>query len=190
MIWLVRIAGHWVLKQEAMGFGDVTLMAAIGSFLGWQQALVIFFMAPLLGIVFALANWFLRRERELPYGPFLAMAALLYLCAFQFLWEDHLEATFGYGPFLVLLLVIGGLMFVPLLTLSRLIRRALGIPDPEPLDLGKWRGLGTSRVPVGPRWLSSVSRIQLSRRVRYNQACHDHDRRLRHGQSPQRAEGV
>ncbi len=151
MIWLVRIAGHWVLKQEAMGFGDVTLMAAIGSFLGWQQALVIFFMAPLLGIVFALANWFLRRERELPYGPFLAMGALLYLCAFQFLWEDHLEATFGYGPFLVLLLVTGGLMFVPLLTLSRLIRRALGIPDPEPLDLEKWRAADQLHYSAGER---------------------------------------
>ena len=138
VIWLVRITGHWVLKQEAMGFGDVTLMAAIGSFLGWQQVLGIFFVAPLFAIGFALANWFLRRERELPYGPFLAMGALFYLCSFRFLWIDHLEATFGYGPFLLLLLAVGALMFIPMLTLARLVRRGLGIPDPEPLDLGQW----------------------------------------------------
>ena len=79
------------------------------------------------------------------------MGALLYLCAFQFLWEDHLEATFGYGPFLVLLLVTGGLMFVPMLTLSRLIRRALGIPDPEPLDLEKWRAADQLHYSAGER---------------------------------------
>ena len=139
MIWLVRLSGHWVLKQEAMGFGDVTLMAAIGSFLGWQQVLVIFFAAPLIAIAFGLSNWFLRGERELPYGPFLAMGALFNLCAFQFLWINHLEATFGYGPFLLLLLVIGAMLFVPMLSLSRLIRRGLGIPDLEPLDLDQWR---------------------------------------------------
>ena len=76
----------------------------------------------------------------MPYGPFLAMGALLYLCAFQFLWEDHLEATFGYGPFLVLLLVIGGLMFVPMLTLSRLIPPSPGNPRPGTVGPRKMAG--------------------------------------------------
>tara|TARA_B100000029_G_scaffold198742_1_gene197065 strand:- start:247 stop:1581 length:1335 start_codon:yes stop_codon:yes gene_type:complete len=130
VIWLVRIAGHWVLKQEAMGFGDVTLMAAIGSFIGWQAVLAVFFIAPLFAIVFALANWFLRRERELPYGPFLAMGTLFLLYAFKHIWPN-LEATFGWGPFLVVLLSLGAASFVPLLMLTRLVRRALGIPDPS-----------------------------------------------------------
>ena len=138
-IWLVRLAGQWVLKQEAMGFGDVTLMAAIGSFIGWQPVLVVFFIAPLLAVLFALANWFLRRERELPYGPFLAMGTLFFLYAFRFLWIDHFEPTFGYGPFLLLLLAAGAAMFVPLLLVTRLVRRGLGIPDLVAPDTGPWR---------------------------------------------------
>lgn len=139
VIWLVRIAGHWALKQEAMGFGDVTLMAAIGSFIGWQPVLVVFFIAPLFAVLFAVANWFLRRERELPYGPFLAIGTLFLLYAFKFLWFEHLEPTFGYGPFLLLLLAAGATMFVPLLLLARVIRRGLGIPDLQPTNPHLWR---------------------------------------------------
>src|SRR5438067_4583522 len=41
MIWAVRIIGRIALQKEAMGFGDVTLMAMIGAFLGWQACLII-----------------------------------------------------------------------------------------------------------------------------------------------------
>ena len=47
MIWVVRVVGKIMLGREAMGFGDVTLMAMIGSFLGWQACLRVFFLAPL-----------------------------------------------------------------------------------------------------------------------------------------------
>ena len=159
VVWLIRIAGHWVLKQEAMGFGDVTLMAAIGSFVGWQPVIVIFFIAPLVAVVFALANWFLRQERELPYGPFLAIGTLTFLCAFQHLWTNHLEATFGYGPFLLVILVVGGALFVPMLCLARLVRRALGIPDPPMAPTDLWRAAdqlhyraGENVDPFEGRW--------------------------------------
>ena len=42
-MWAVRIIGTLTLRQEAMGFGDVTLMAMIGAFTGWQSTLLIFF---------------------------------------------------------------------------------------------------------------------------------------------------
>ncbi|MEN6407968.1 MAG: A24 family peptidase, partial [Thermoguttaceae bacterium] len=51
LIWAVRIIGKAVLRREAMGFGDVTLMAMIGAFLGWQPCLVVFFLAPFAGLV-------------------------------------------------------------------------------------------------------------------------------------------
>jgi len=51
MIWTVRIIGARVLGREAMGFGDVVLMAMIGSFLGWQPTVVVFFLAPICAMV-------------------------------------------------------------------------------------------------------------------------------------------
>ena len=39
LVWLVRLIGGAALGREAMGFGDVTLMAMIGAFLGWQTCL-------------------------------------------------------------------------------------------------------------------------------------------------------
>ncbi len=47
VIWAVRVLGRWTLRMEAMGFGDVTLMAMIGTYMGWQASLVVFFLAPL-----------------------------------------------------------------------------------------------------------------------------------------------
>ncbi len=138
VVWLVRLAGHWVLKQEAMGFGDVTLMAAIGSFIGWQPVLIVFFLAPLFAIVFGLAGWFLWRQRELPYGPFLAAGTLFLLYNWNHVWP-RAEPIFGWGPFFPVLIAAGGLAFVPLLTLTRALRRLMGIPDPLMDPEGTWR---------------------------------------------------
>ena len=76
LIWLVRIIGSAALGREAMGFGDVTLMAMIGAFLGWQTCLIVFFLAPLAGIVLGIVQLILRRGSEIPYGPFLCLGAL------------------------------------------------------------------------------------------------------------------
>ncbi|NQT40505.1 MAG: prepilin peptidase, partial [Planctomycetes bacterium] len=84
--WAVRVIGTSVLGREAMGFGDVTLMAMIGSFLGWQACLMIFFLAPFAGLVLAVARFALRREREIPYGPFLCLATLVVVIRWEPIW--------------------------------------------------------------------------------------------------------
>jgi prepilin signal peptidase PulO-like enzyme (type II secretory pathway) len=86
LIWLVRIIGSATLGREAMGFGDVTLMAMIGAFLGWQSSLVIFFLAPLAGVVVGTGLWIVRRENEIPYGPFLCLAAVVLLVCWPPIW--------------------------------------------------------------------------------------------------------
>ncbi|HZZ72211.1 MAG TPA: prepilin peptidase [Pirellulales bacterium] len=87
LIWAVRLIGTAALRREAMGFGDVTLMGMIGAFLGWHACLLIFFIAPLAGLVVGVAQWILRRENEIPYGPFLCLAALVVIFEWAEVWN-------------------------------------------------------------------------------------------------------
>lgn len=66
-------------ETESMGGGDVKLLAMIGSFMGWKMALLTFFLAPFLGIVFGIVTLITRKDHTIPYGPFLSAAALLAL---------------------------------------------------------------------------------------------------------------
>ncbi|MCS7304198.1 MAG: A24 family peptidase [Thermoguttaceae bacterium] len=86
LVWLVRIIATNVLRKEAMGFGDVTLLAMIGAFLGWQPCLIIFLLAPFFGLIFGLFRFLLHSEQEIPYGPFLCLATLLVLIHWQSVW--------------------------------------------------------------------------------------------------------
>ncbi len=89
--------GELVLKKEAMGFGDVTLMAVVGAAVGPARALMTIFLAAVLatvlflGIVYPIA-WLRARSRHtefeppvVPFGVFLAPAAMIAL-----LWGDAL----------------------------------------------------------------------------------------------------
>src|SRR4029077_1267881 len=79
-VWLIRIIGHYALGQEAMGFGDVTLMAMVGSFIGWQPSLIVFFMlAPLCALAVTLVTLSLRFNRAIPFGPYLSVGTIMIL---------------------------------------------------------------------------------------------------------------
>ena len=75
MIWLVALLGRLAFRREAMGFGDVLLMGLVGAVLGWEAAVLVFFIAPFFGLVYGLWQLAHHREHEVPYGPFLSMAA-------------------------------------------------------------------------------------------------------------------
>ncbi|MGI6455481.1 MAG: prepilin peptidase [bacterium] len=80
VIWLIRIIGSWVFQQEAMGFGDVKLMAYIGGFIGWDLALLSIFLASFAGSIVGLSLKFSGRMEKyghLPFGPYLALGAYL-----------------------------------------------------------------------------------------------------------------
>lgn len=116
IIWTVRVIGRAVLNQEAMGFGDVTLMSMIGAFLGWQACLIIFFLAPFAALVVGLLRFFFLRDREIPYGPFLCLAALFTIIYWSPIW-DWASGVFALGWFVPLaifacLALIGPLLFL------------------------------------------------------------------------------
>ncbi len=72
-----------VLGREGMGYGDAKLLMMVGALLGWRAVAFTFFAAPFFGLVVLPLGFLLRRKKmfgvEVPYGPFLAGAALVYL---------------------------------------------------------------------------------------------------------------
>jgi leader peptidase (prepilin peptidase)/N-methyltransferase len=119
--WLVRMIARCVLGTDALGFGDVTLMAMIGSFLGWQPVVFVFLLAPPCGIVAALLLRFAKRRQILPYGPFLSAASVLVLVFWRWLWTPTRE-VFGHWPTLLGLAVLVTAGMAGLLGLLRLYR--------------------------------------------------------------------
>jgi len=76
-------------ETTSMGGGDVKLLAMIGAFLGWQKAVLVFFLAPFLGLSLGIINLIVKRRHVLPYGPFLSLASVI--AAF---WADRIFALF------------------------------------------------------------------------------------------------
>ncbi|MCX7847124.1 MAG: prepilin peptidase [bacterium] len=78
---IVRTAAGWIFKREALGMGDVHLMAMLATYLNWPAILLVIFFSALLGSLGGLITKLVTRHAhwrfEIPYGPYLAAAALL-----------------------------------------------------------------------------------------------------------------
>ncbi len=75
--WLSGWLGKRLFRKEAMGLGDVKFMALLGGILGWQQVLLVFFLAPLFGAVIGIIHMLRTRDHHIPYGPFLSAATVI-----------------------------------------------------------------------------------------------------------------
>jgi leader peptidase (prepilin peptidase)/N-methyltransferase len=92
---LVALVGEKLLKKETMGWGDVWLLSGIGAWLGWQALLPVVVLSSVQGAVVGILLLALRRPADqrsvpadvqdadwvpprhaVPFGPFLALAAL------------------------------------------------------------------------------------------------------------------
>ena len=122
MIWAVRIIGTVALRREAMGFGDVTLMAMVGAFVGWQPSVIIFFIAPLCGVFLAVGQWVTTGRKDIPYGPFLCFATWLVIDGWTELWYRGVMDVFRVlGPVVPWLLLFCLLLMHGMLTFWRLM---------------------------------------------------------------------
>ena len=69
---LLTLLMEKILKKEAMGGGDIKLIFVTGMYLGWEQNLLMLFIACILGIVMSLGN----KEKVIPFGPAIAVATV------------------------------------------------------------------------------------------------------------------
>lgn len=57
--------------------GDIDIMAMAGAVTGWVVPTITFFVAPFLGLIWAMILFVRGNQRELPYGPWLAGATVI-----------------------------------------------------------------------------------------------------------------
>lgn len=76
-IYAMGLFGKLLFRKEAMGGGDVKLMAMIGAFLGWKLAIVTFFIAPVFGAIVGITLKIREGRDIIPYGPHLSLAAIV-----------------------------------------------------------------------------------------------------------------
>ncbi len=92
---LEAVSSEVILPREAMGFGDVKFMGAIGAFLGWQSVVFSLMVSSIIGSVVGL-SLILFRKREwssrLPYGPYIALAAAIWIFGGKHLFEMMFSA--------------------------------------------------------------------------------------------------
>ncbi|MBD3305742.1 prepilin peptidase [candidate division KSB3 bacterium] len=77
VILITGYIGSLAFKKEAMGGGDVKLMAMVGAFLGWKLALLTIFFASLVGAIIGIGMKLSTGDEYIPFGPFLSLGALL-----------------------------------------------------------------------------------------------------------------
>ena len=81
-----------MFKKDAMGGGDIKMMAMVGAFLGWKGVLLTTFTASLfgalLGTVIALVS---GKGGKIPFGPYLACGACLSLLVGQEILNAYLR---------------------------------------------------------------------------------------------------
>jgi leader peptidase (prepilin peptidase) / N-methyltransferase len=121
----VRIIGTMALREEAMGFGDVTLMAMIGAFLGWQPALIVFFLSPAAALFIAVAQWVTTGRRDIAFGPYLCLAAVYVIVRWRDVW-GFAAGIFDMGPLVLAILSVCLVLMLGLLMLMRIVRQLLG----------------------------------------------------------------
>lgn len=92
-LWAIGAMGSVLFKKEAMGGGDIKMMAMVGAFVGWQGVLLTIFLGALLGSLIFLPLQMVRgdRDKQVPFGVFLSLgAAATYLFGQAIItWYGH-----------------------------------------------------------------------------------------------------
>ncbi len=77
LLLFVAWAGKKVFKKDAMGGGDIKMMAMVGAFVGWKGVLLTIFGGALLGTLIFVPLSLGKKDRLVPFGVFLAAAGAI-----------------------------------------------------------------------------------------------------------------
>lgn len=97
-LWLVAVVGKWAFKKDAMGFGDVKLLGAMGALLGIPGVIYVVLVSSLVGTTVGVAliliggrEW----QSRIPYGPYLAAGAVSWVLGGDQLWNWYIQFVTG-----------------------------------------------------------------------------------------------
>ncbi len=82
VLWILAVLYVLLRKKEGMGGGDVKLLAMLGAWLGWQSLPFIILFSSFSGaIIGSISLYLLKKDQtsQIPFGPFLSIAAIIYL---------------------------------------------------------------------------------------------------------------
>lgn len=98
MFYLSAILGELLFKKESMGGGDIKLAMMLGAFLGWQNIILVLLLSALLGSLIGGVALFLSKDvkqtRTIPFGPFLALGAVIAMFAGDAIISAYLKTFF------------------------------------------------------------------------------------------------
>lgn len=77
LMYLTGWIGDRLFRKESLGGGDIKLLAMCGIWLGIQNVVWVFFIAPFIALPFAVAAKWVRGTERIPFGPFLAGSAAI-----------------------------------------------------------------------------------------------------------------
>ena len=84
-MFLIKKLGDFLFKKESMGGGDIKLLGVFGIMFGYIMAMFSVFLASVIGLPISLILIRKKDSHEIPFGPFLAVAAIIIvLCKIDF----------------------------------------------------------------------------------------------------------
>jgi len=114
-----------MMGQQAMGFGDVTLMAMVGTFIGWQASLAAFVYGIMIAMLAVIVMAVVIRNSHIAFGPYLSMGAVVAVYNWHGVWSTGRLSIFHYGSSLLLVLAASLIGMVILLPIVRWFRGML-----------------------------------------------------------------
>ena len=89
-IWIIIFLYKTIKKIDGMGLGDAKLIAGIGLLFGWQSIPFVLFISSVLGLIFVIPSLLNKKKNmrsEIPFGPFIIAAGIVYFTIGDYLYS-------------------------------------------------------------------------------------------------------